>query len=207
MNEAPAVEGLELLARMYGEGVIPEDSITADPNALTRWFVNGQVAMRMGAASEILSTQAVEGVRFEVLNMPTGGPTHDRTTVYKSNIIGLNGRTRSVEAAWDFLKFLRGPEGEGEELYMRAKRMPPTIADERYWALYADPNSYPREVQQNSIVIAEHYGRLLPLRAGWLEVENIVKPELQGIVSGAVSAQDAMNRIAADAQAVLDRTR
>lgn len=205
MNEAPAIRALERIARMYAEGTIPEDSVTADANALTRWFVNGQIGMRMGAVSEILSTQAVEGVRFEVINMPTG-PNEPNTTVYKSNIVGINARTRDLEPSWDFLKFLRGPDGEGEELYMIAKRMSPSIADERYWALYADPTRYPRLVEPNSKLIAEQYGRLLPLRPGWLEVENIVRPELQGIMTGAVSAQAAMDRIAGDAQAVLDRT-
>lgn len=85
----------------------------------------------MGSVVEILSTQAVEGARFEVMNMPTG-PRGPRTTVYKSNIVGINSRTDKLEPAWEFLTFLRGPDGQGEELYMRARRMAPTIADQRY---------------------------------------------------------------------------
>ncbi len=206
LNEPEAVRALDRLAEMYAEGLIPEDSITAQTDTLTRWFVNGQIGMRMGAVSEILSTQAVEGARFEVINMPTG-PAGNRTTVYKSNIVGIGSASQNVEAAWDFLKFLRGPEGQGEELYMIAKRMSPAIDDQRYWDLYADPTLYPRNVEGNSKIIAAEYGRLLPLTGGWLEVDNLVAPELQGIVSGAISAEDAMNRIADDAQAALDRAR
>jgi ABC-type glycerol-3-phosphate transport system substrate-binding protein len=207
LHEPAAVRGLDRLARMYAEGLIPEDAITAQGDTITRWFVNNQIGMRMGAVSDILSTQAVEGVRFEVINMPTGGPQNPRTTVYKSNIVGIGTASDDVEAAWDFLKFLRGPEGQGEELYMRAKRMSPSIADQRYWDLYADPTLYPQNVEGNFKIIAAEYGRLLPLTGGWLEVENLVVPELQGIVSGAISAQEAMRGIAADAQAVLDRAR
>ncbi|HKJ85545.1 MAG TPA: hypothetical protein VKA06_05690, partial [Spirochaetia bacterium] len=84
---------------------------------------------------------------------------------------------------------------------------PPTIDDQRYWELYADPTLYPRNVEANSKIIAETYGRLLPLTGGWLEVENLVVPELQGIIAGAISAEEAMLGIAADAQEVLDRAR
>jgi multiple sugar transport system substrate-binding protein len=207
LDEPEAVTGLERLASMYADGLIPEDSVTAQGDTITRWFVNNRIGMRMGAVSDILSTQAVEGVRFEVINMPTGGPDQKRTTVYKSNIVGIGSTTQNVEAAWDFLKFLRGPEGQGEELYMRAKRMSPSIAEQRYWDLYADPTKYPRSVEENFKVIAEEYGRLLPLTGGWLEVENLVVPELQGVLSGAVTAQQAMDRIADDAQEALDRAR
>ena len=85
--------------------------------------------------------------------------------------------------------------------------MSPAIADQRYWDLYADPTKYPRNVEANFKVIAEEYGRLLPLTGGWLEVENLVVPELQGILTGAISAEEAMSRIADDAQEALDRAR
>ncbi len=204
MNEPEAVEALDWLAGLYADGVIPEDAITADADALTRWFVNGEIGMRMGSAAEILSTQAVEGARFEVMNMPTGDGI-DNTTVYKSNIIGINSRSDKVDAAWEFIKFLRGPDGLGEELYMQARRMAPTFDRQELWGIYADPDLYPRRVEEASKLIADRYGRLLPLRVGWLEVESLVIPELQGILSGDVSAQEAMDGIAADAQAVLDR--
>ena len=115
LHEPEAAAGLQVLADMYAEGLMPEDSITAEPDTVTRWFVNDRVGMRLGSAAGILSTQAVEGMRFEVMNMPTG-PGGNRTTVYKSNIIGIGTASDEVEAAWDFLKFLRGPEGRSEDV-------------------------------------------------------------------------------------------
>ncbi len=204
LNEPAAVEALEWLAGLYREGIMPEDTVSADAEMITRWFINNRLAMRMGSAAEILTKQAEGATRFEVMNMPTGAGGRD-TTVFKSNIIGINARSQNVEAAWNFIKFLRGPEKQGEELYMKAQRMPPTFDDDRLWGLYADPDRYPRMVEQNTSLIAEQYGRLMPLRRGWLEVEDLVMPEVQGILTGDVGAQEAMNSIAADAQRVLDR--
>ncbi len=204
MNSPEAVAALDRIASLYQEGLMPEDCVTADPDTLTRWFINNKIAMRLGAASEILSLQKVEGSRFEAWPMPSGAS--QQATIFKSNIIGLNSKSKKTEDAWTFLKFLRGPQGEGESLYMKAKRIPPTIDDAKYWKLYADPNKYPKMIEENSRKIAAIYGHNLPIRPGWLEIQQLICPAYQQIFLGELSAQEAMDGIAPKAQAVLDRT-
>ncbi len=204
MNSAAAAAGMQRIADLYQEGLMPQDSVTADAETLTRWFINNKVALRMGSAAEILSLQKVEGIRFEAWPMPTG--VSKEATIFKSNIIGLNSKSKKTEDAWIFLKFLRGPEGQGETLYMQAKRMPPTIDDQKYWNLYADTTKYPKMIEENSRKIAATYGHNLPIRPGWLEVQQLLCPAYQQIFLGELSAKDAMDDIAPKVQAVLDRT-
>ena len=204
LDRPEAVQAIQTLADYYKQGYLPPDTMSATADSMTRYFVNNKMAMRMGSAAEILSTQKVEGARFEVWPMPTGKSRN--ATVFKSNIIGLAANTKQVEPAWAFLKFLRGPSGQGETLYMQAKRMPPTIDDAKYWALYSDPAKYPRLVEQNTKEIAKSYGHKLPLRAGWLEVEQVVMPAVQTILTGQVTAAQAMKDLAPKVQAILDRT-
>jgi ABC-type glycerol-3-phosphate transport system substrate-binding protein len=45
----------------------------------------------------------------------------------------------------------------------------------------------------------------LPLRAGWLEVQQMLTPALQSVFLGQTSAEAAMKAIAPKIQAVLDR--
>ncbi len=204
MNASAATDAMQRIADLYQEGLMPQDCVTADADILTRWFINNKVAMRMGSAAEILSLQKVDGIRFEAFPMPTG--VAKEATIFKSNIIGLNNQSKKTEDAWTFLKFLRGPEGQGETLYMKAKRMPPTIDDEKYWSLYADPTKYPKMIEKNSREIAASYGHNLPIRPGWLEVQQLLCPAYQQIFLGELSAQEAMDGIAPKVQAVLDRT-
>lgn len=204
MNRPDAVEALDRMATLYQRGLMPRDSITADADTLNRWFINNKIAMRMGAASEILSLQKVEGVRFEAWSMP--GDKVKNTTIFKSNIVGINANTKVPEEAWTFLKFLRGPEGQGETLYMQAKRIPPTIDDQKYWTIYADPEKYPRMIEENSRKIAEIYGHTLPIRPGWLEVNQLVGSAFQQIFLGDKTAKTAMDEITPKVQSVLDRT-
>ncbi|MDP3176565.1 MAG: sugar ABC transporter substrate-binding protein, partial [Spirochaetaceae bacterium] len=176
LDQAPSVQAIQRLADLLKQGYMPPETVSATADINTRLFVNGKIAMRMGSAAEILSTQKVEGVRFEVMPMPNG--KIKSTSVVKSNIIGMASGGKKQDAAWAFMKYLRGPEGKGETLYMKAKRMPPTMDSSVYWGLYADATKYPKLVEANSKAISKTYGHKLPLRAGWLEVEQIVKPAL-----------------------------
>ncbi len=204
LDQPAAVQAVQRLADLLRQGYLPPETVSATADINTRLFVNGKVAMRMGSAAEILSTQKVEGVRFEVLPMPNGKIRN--TTVFKSNIVGIASSSRRQEAAWTFLKYLRGPEGKGETLYMKAKRMPPTMDSATYWGLYADATKYPKLVEANSKAISKSYGHKLPLRAGWLEVEQLVRPAIQLVLTGDKTAEVALREVAPKAQAVLDRT-
>ncbi len=204
LDQSAAVQAIQRLADLLKQGYLPPETVSATADINTRLFVNGKVAMRMGSGAEILSTQKVEGVRFEVMPMPNGKIKN--TSVFKSNVVGIATSSKKQEAAWTFLKYLRGPEGKGETLYMKAKRMPPTMDNSKYWALYADPAKYPKMVEANSKAISRIYGHKLPLRAGWLEVEQIVKPAIQLVLTGDKTAEAAMKEIAGKVQTVLDRT-
>jgi multiple sugar transport system substrate-binding protein len=177
LDRPQATDAIQRLADLYRQGYMPVDTVSATTDILDRWFVNNRIAMREGAANNILNLQKVDGLRFEAWPMPGG--TVKRSTLYKSNITALGSRIKDVDEAWDLLKFLRAPDGQGETLYMNAKRVPPSIDDAKYWSLYADPTRYPKMIERNSKEIARTYGHNLPLRAGWLEVEQIVKPMIQ----------------------------
>jgi multiple sugar transport system substrate-binding protein len=142
LDKPAAYEALQKLADLFKAGDMPQDSLNASGDVLARWFVNDKLAMYQGAASDILNLQKVPGTEFEAIAMPNG--KIKRTTVYKSNIVGISKDTKHLAQAWTFLQFLRGPSGEGEALYMKAHRIPPTIDDPKYWAMYADPNKYPK---------------------------------------------------------------
>jgi ABC-type sugar transport system, periplasmic component len=204
LDQPASTQAIQRLADLQKNKYMSPDTVSATADINTRLFVNGKIAMRVGSAAEILSTQKVEGVRFEVLPMPNG--KFKNATVFKSNIVGIGTGSKNQDAAWTFLKFLRGPEGQGETLYMQAKRMPPTMDNSKYWGLYADTTKYPKFVEANSKAISKSYGHNLPLRAGWLEVEQVVKPALQLVFTGDKTADVAMKEIAPKAQAVLDRT-
>ena len=90
---------------------------------------------------------------------------------------------------------------------MKAQRVPPSIDDPKLWQLYVDPDKYPKNVAQSAQTIASaKYSHPLPLRAGWLEVQGALIPELQKVFSGQITAQAAMKGIAPKIKEILTRT-
>jgi ABC-type glycerol-3-phosphate transport system substrate-binding protein len=167
---------------------------------IMRYFSQNKVAMMMGSAATILSLQKIDGCDFAVAPFP-GTAKYPAVTVYKSNIVGISAGTKQEKAAWKFLAFLRG--SEGETLYMKAKRMAPTYDDHQYWDLYADPTKPPAKVKEISQEISAKYGRTLPLRAGWMEVQTTVMNALQKVAAGQSTSAQAMAEIAPKVQAII----
>ncbi len=201
-DQAGAVAAVQMIADLYQEGYMPKDSINSgNTEALRRWFSNGTLAMMSGSAQEILAIQKIEGMRFEAWTMPQAKDSKN-TTVFKSNTISMSKSSKLKEAAWTFTKFLRGVEGE--DLYVRAKRFPPTLNIAENWALYLDPNLYPKKIKENSELIAKEYGHTLPLRTGYAAIESKVMPALQTAMLGTKSAAQAMGDIKVDVMKVIE---
>lgn len=202
LDEPEAYQGIQYIADLYLDGLLPKDMITADYGTLDRWIINGDCAMSTAAAANMLTFQKA-GVNFEPWPMPTG--VTEKTTVVKSNVIGITQTSKQKEAAWRFVKFLRAPGEMGEELYMKAKRIPPTIKGDQYWAMYSDPTMHPKTIKDVTLEISDRYGRGIRYTSGMYEIEQVIMAEVQRVLLGEVSAEDAMKAIAPDVQAILDR--
>jgi ABC-type glycerol-3-phosphate transport system substrate-binding protein len=111
--------------------------------------------------------------------------------------------TKYPEEAWKFCVFARGDAGES--LYTKAKRVPPSIDDEKYWDLYLDANKYPQNIKEVTGLIFEKYGNLAPVRRGYLELEQLLTPLMQNILLGQVTAEKGLKDIRPRAQSILDK--
>lgn len=204
-NSKVAVNKIQQLADLCQQGIFPDPAQFPNAEVLNRWMVNNKVAMRIGSALELLSLQQVDGFEFEVLPFP-GGSVSSRTTIFKSNTVGISSSTKKEAAAWTFLKFLRAPGMRGEVLYMQAKRMPPTVDSPELWKIFADPTKSPRKIAEVTQACASKYGHALPLRAGWLEIQGLINPKLQMVFTGQKTAEDAMKEITPRIEEVMRRT-
>lgn len=195
---------IQAIADLYQQGYIPKDCLstsTAEP--LVRWFTAGSLAMMHTTAAEILTIQQVDDIRFEVYPFP-GGDTVKNTTTIKSNEIAMSSSSKHKDAAWEFLSFLRG--NEGERLYAAAKRIPPSLNnDPTLWPSYIDTTKYPKTIEQVTNLINENYGHQLPLRKGYSELDSNSVPIIQKILMGDITAEEGFKSFQAKAQEIIDR--
>ena len=202
-DQPEAYEAIQMIADLYQDGCMPPETLMVGTQtaSVPSWFINDKVAMFQGTAANILTIQQ-SGKRFEVWPLPSqpGVPT----TVVKSNATAISKDSKNLEAAWLFATFARGDEGES--LYMEAKRVPPSIKGEKYWDLYLGDGEYPTNIQEVTDLVFGTYGRLAPVRKGYLELEQLLTPICQNIMLGNTTAKEAMTEIAPNAQAILDRS-
>jgi multiple sugar transport system substrate-binding protein len=204
LNTPETAKKIEELKALVKDGVSTSPFELTASDAALRYFSQGRVAMMIGQASTILSLQKIEGVDFAIRPIP-GTAKYPAVTTYKSNIVGISAGSKKEKAAWEFLKFLRGPSLEGETLYMKAKRIPPTFDDEKLWSLYADATKPPKDIVPICKEIAAKYGHLLPLRKGWLEVQTLYLQAMQKVFADEATASAALAEVAPKIQAVLDK--
>jgi multiple sugar transport system substrate-binding protein len=206
LDQSASTKQIQLIAELIKQGLFVEPSQMTSVEVLNRWQVNNKIAIRFGSAAELLTLQQFEDFAFSIYPFPGKGK-YTNATIVKSNTIGLSPSSKNVEAAWEFLKFLRAPGQPGETLYMKAKRVPPSVDDPELWKLYADPNKYPKNIAESVKTISgAKYSHPLPLRSGWLEVQGALVPELQKVFSGQITAQAAMKGIAPKIKEILSRT-
>jgi multiple sugar transport system substrate-binding protein len=203
MDQPSAYTGIQQMADLYKGGFIPPEILIAGTGSasMPSWFVNNKLAMFLGSAGNILTVQN-SSVRFGVWPVPVG-KNNSRTTVIKSNAISISAKSPHAEEAWLFSSFLRGDEGES--LYMKAKRVPPSIDNNKYWDLYFDPSLYPKNIKEVTDLIFTRYGRLAQIRKGYLELEQTITPVIQNIMLGNVTAEQGLKEVAPRVQAILEK--
>ena len=204
LNTPGAAKKVEELKSLVKEGVFTNPFELIAMDATLRYLSQNRVAMMIGQANTLLSLQKIDGFDFAVRPIP-GTAKYPAVTTYKSNIIAISAGSKKEQAAWDFLKFLRGPDLEGEMLYMKAKRMPPTFDVQILWDTYADASKPPKDIVPITKEMAAKYGHLLPLRKGWMEVQSLVLQSLQNVFADKATASEALSDIAPKVQAVLDK--
>jgi len=206
LDEPQTLARLNELGKFMQEGVFANPFELPSEEAVTRLFSQNLIAMRQAAAIEVLSMQQIEGLNFDVIHWPTGKDV-PQTTVVKSNTVGISISTKYPEEAWTFLKFLRAPGGPGDYLYAKAKRIPPTSKIPELWDLYVDPTKPPKSIKEVTELISSKYGRTLPLRKGWLEIEGILIPALQKVWSGQASAEEAIATVKPEIESIMKARR
>ena len=204
LNNPAVVSRLDELQDAVKKGCFTNPFTFSNGDQIARYFSQNKTAMIVGAGSVILSLQKIEGLDFAVLPFP-GTAKVPAVTMYKSNIVGISEQTKNEKAAWEFLSFLRGYEGE--KLYMEAKRMPPTYNDQTLWDIYADPKLPPANLKGITQLISEKYGRTLQLRSGWTEIQNLILQALQKSFSGQTTNAKALAEVAPKVQAILDKNK
>ncbi|MBO7748861.1 sugar ABC transporter substrate-binding protein [Paenibacillus sp. MWE-103] len=110
MNSDGTVKALELYQDMYQKDHISPSNTDSEAFKGVDLFAAGKVAMNMTGRWPAEDYKKNADLQFGVVQMPVGPAGAANTICYSG--YGLYSKSKNKDAAWDYLKYLTGPEGQ-----------------------------------------------------------------------------------------------
>lgn len=110
MNSDGTVKALQMYQNMYQKDHISPSSTESEALKGVDLFVAGKVAMNITGRWPVENYKKNSELSFGVVQMPVGPSGAANTICYAG--YGLYSKSSNKQAAWDYLKYLTGPEGQ-----------------------------------------------------------------------------------------------
>jgi ABC-type glycerol-3-phosphate transport system substrate-binding protein len=198
MDEPAAVEAVQFLGDLINvDRVMPSYQEASQSGGTTQLFLGQQAAMAITNAAR-LGSFADAGFEWAVAPLPNG-----RTGIRANRLGGagfaMNAFSQKKEAAWDFLSFLAGQEGQGIFASANASAVPAMVGNEAVRAAFKAPFG-------DVFIKESEDGKLFPQFSGYVDITNLyIQPALDLVWTGEASAADAISGIADTVQARLTK--
>ena len=204
-NSAEGVETLELYADLVASGgTDPSIDGLAD-------FPSGTVGMVIMAPWWRATLRAAEGIDFEtevgVAEIPVGPSGEEPASMSYTWMFSVDSNSENAEAAWEFIQWLNEEHEEGAgspigDYLVNALGAVPSFAHDQ--EAFADSMS---DHYVAPFVAAAEYARPEQVVAGGQEVKTLLQVEIEAVLSGLTTPQDALEFVAQQADAILEEQR
>jgi multiple sugar transport system substrate-binding protein len=167
--------------------VIPSDQEREAEDEETR-FLNGRLAMVLSSRRSTPSFRTITTFDWDIASLPK----HEEPAgILHSDAYCLTKASENKEAAWKFMEFALGPEGQ--RITARSGRTVPSLKEVAESDAFLDPSAKPA----NSRVFLDTIDviRRVPNVSTWPEIEDAAEPIIeQGLYQG-VPAEDAARKL------------
>ena len=201
MDEPEATAAIQFVADLINEdGSVPSFDAMQQLGSTTELFSSGRVAMVMTNAARV-PTFSQADFAWDIAPLPSGPDG------IRANTLGGAGYVMSVssevqEAAWTFLQFLSGPEGQA--IFARTGLAVPALTTPETTEAFL--SALPETIDGQVFIDETANGVLFPVFPGWVEIEStLITPALDLVWNGEMSAEEAITQIADQVEAALER--
>lgn len=195
MDAPAAVEAIGFIASMIlDDGSVPSFDAMAQLGSTTELFSTGRVAMVMTNAARIPTFMNAD-FAWDVAPLPAG-PTGLRANTLGGAGYVMSSTSQNPEAAWTFLQFLAGPEGQS--IFAKTGvAVPASYGDPAVAASFV--GACPEAVSCDVFISETANGKIGPNFPNWREIEStIIVPHLDLIYTGSLSAEEALAQMGAE---------
>ncbi len=183
-----------------GEGdlaVVPSKAEVLAEDDLSR-FMNGRAAMYFQSRRVVPTLREIDGFQWDVAPLPQGD---EPAGILHSDALCMNANAKDKEAAWAFIEYALGPEGQTE--LAQTGRTVPSLRAIAESPVFLDPNARPKHSQVFLEAIPAL--RRVPSIEAWPEVEDIFNAAFQEALYADFDTDSAIATAQERANAVLAR--
>ena len=156
-------------ARDSSVGLTEEELAERDP---VEWFAMGSLGMYIGTRDDVPRLREAEGLRFDVLSLPSFGRAQ---SVTRMNGYCISAESDLVEKAADFIAFAVGEQGS--EIAAASEVIVPSSLDMIHSDAFIQPGQQPRN--SGGYLAAIRRSEPMPFSTAWLEVSAAAEPVLE----------------------------
>jgi len=163
--DAPAVVAMQRFFDLRTvDGVTPTDA-EAEAEDLESRFLNGRLGMLMESRRVVPTFRTIEAFVWDVAGLPSFGSP---ASVLHSDAYCMTAGSDEKEAAWLFMEFVLGPEGQ--RITAEAGRTVPSLRSIAESRAFLDPDADPAHAQVFLDQIP--FLRAVPVVSTWPEIED-----------------------------------
>lgn len=188
LAEPAAVEAIQYIGDLINKDKVTPNFLEAEQAGGTaQLFSSGQAAMVITNPSR-LGTFADVPFKWAVANLP-GGPTGIHSNRTGGAGFAVNANSKNPEAAWAFLQYLAGPEGQSIFAGAKAAAVPAMTGNETVRAAFKAPFG---DVFLKEADVGEQF----PQFPRFVDLSNLyIQPALDLVWNGESTAADALGGI------------
>jgi multiple sugar transport system substrate-binding protein len=184
-TEAKVVDSLQWMADLiHRHGVSPTRQVTQTEKYDTM-FTAGRAAMVESLPGALNTFRSAQGFVFDVAPIPSGGGA--RACTGGGSGYGMYGGTKNEDAAWEFFKFIEGPEAQ--LAHARSGATFPSRKSIQLHPEVAVPGRAPEHFKL--FVDGQRFVRLDPQVSNWRDIEAAIDAELGPLWEGQRPAREA----------------
>ncbi len=177
--------------------VVPTKAEVLAEDDLSR-FINGRAAMYFQSRRVVPTLREIDSFQWDVAPLPQGD---EPAGILHSDALCMNVNAKDKDAAWAFIEYVLGPEGQTE--LAKTGRTVPSLTAIAESPVFIDPNAAP----QHSHVFLDAIPTLrrVPSVGAWPEVEDIFDAVFQEALYAGFDRDSAIATTQERAHAVLLR--
>ncbi len=196
LDEPAAIEAIQYIGDMMNvDRSMPSYLEASQSGGTTQMFLSGQAAMSITNAAR-LGSYAKADFDWAIAPLPKG-PQGLRSNVVGGAGFGLNSNAKDMDAAWDFLSYISGAEGQAIFASAAAPAVPAMNGNPMVQSSFSAPFA--------EVFLSEtDNGKLTAQFPKWVDLQNLyIQPALDLVWNGEVDAATAIGSIADQVEAAL----